>query len=119
MSLFDRWNTSLKTGDPQKVVENYAVRSILIATLSNEPRRTPEAKVAYFKRFLKRMPVGKVDFREIVISCNAAVDTGLYTFSFSDGEHVKARYTFTYKWDGRRWWITSHIASRSPEDEDA
>ena len=30
VSLFDRWNQSLQTGDPHKVVANYAERSIQI-----------------------------------------------------------------------------------------
>ncbi len=32
-SLFDRWNDSLQTGDPHKVVANYAVRSVLLPTV--------------------------------------------------------------------------------------
>ena len=39
-SLFDRWNASLSTGDPKKVVANYAARSILLPTVSNKPRLT-------------------------------------------------------------------------------
>jgi hypothetical protein len=39
-SLFDRWNTSLKSGDPDQVVKNYARNSILLATLANKPRLT-------------------------------------------------------------------------------
>ncbi len=37
-SLFDRWNNSLKTGDPDKVIANYAKNSMLLPTLSNKPR---------------------------------------------------------------------------------
>jgi len=43
-SLFDRWNTSLKSGDPNKVVKNYAKNSILLATLANKPRLTVAQK---------------------------------------------------------------------------
>lgn len=35
-SLFDRWNASLQTGDPQKVVANYATKSVLLPTLSRQ-----------------------------------------------------------------------------------
>jgi hypothetical protein len=48
-ALFDRWNQSLQTGDPQKVVANYAERSILLPTVSNKPRLTPAEKVDYFR----------------------------------------------------------------------
>src|SRR5690606_17476716 len=51
--LFDRWNRSLQTGDPKKVVANYADRSILLPTVSNQPRRTAAEKEDYFVHFLK------------------------------------------------------------------
>jgi uncharacterized protein (TIGR02246 family) len=116
-ALFDRWNDSLKTGDPQKVVDNYAPRSILLPTVSNKPRLTADEKLDYFKHFLEGKPVGTIDFREIMLECNAAIDAGLYTFKFGDGSVVKARYTFTYVWNGHKWLITSHHSSKMPEPE--
>jgi uncharacterized protein (TIGR02246 family) len=116
-ALFDRWNASLQTGDPDKVVANYAVRSILVPTVSNELRLTPEAKRAYFAAFLKKKPVGKIDTDWIEVDCNTAIDAGLYTFTFGDGSVLHARYTFTYRWDGKRWVITSHHSSAMPEPQ--
>jgi uncharacterized protein (TIGR02246 family) len=117
-ALFDRWNDSLKTGDPQKVVANYATRSVLLPTVSNKPRLTPEEKKDYFDHFLESKPVGKIDSRTIEIGCNTAVDSGLYTFTFGKtGAVVKARYTYTYKWDGTAWLITSHHSSAMPEKQ--
>jgi len=115
-ALFDRWNRSLQTGDPHKVVANYAERSVLLATVSNKPRLTPAEKEDYFQYFLKSKPMGKIDWRTIEIGCNTAVDAGLYTFTFgATGAQVKARYTYTYKWDGQQWLITSHHSSAMPE----
>lgn len=115
-ALFDRWNQSLQTGDPHQVVANYAERSVLLATVSNKPRLTPAEKEDYFKLFLQSKPVGKVDSRTIELGCNTAVDAGLYTFTFgATGTQVKARYTYTYKWDGKQWLITSHHSSAMPE----
>jgi uncharacterized protein (TIGR02246 family) len=116
-ALFDRWNASIQTGDPDKVVANYAPRSILLPTVSNEPRLTPEAKRAYFVPFLKKKPVGKIDSNWIEIDCNTAIDAGLYTFTFGDGTVLHARYTFTYRWDGKQWVITSHHSSAMPEPQ--
>jgi hypothetical protein len=73
-ALFDRWNASLQTGNPKKVVANYAEKSILLPTLSNKPRLTPEEKEDYFEHFLQKKPVGKIDFRDIEIDCNTAID---------------------------------------------
>ncbi|MFC5474246.1 DUF4440 domain-containing protein [Paraherbaspirillum soli] len=116
-SLFDRWNSSLQTGDPHKVVvTNYAAKSVLLPTLSNKPRVTPEEQEDYFHHFLENKPFGRIDSRTIKIDCTTAIDIGLYTFTFgTTGLPVKARYTFTYKWDGRQWLITTHHSSAMPE----
>ena len=114
-ALFDRWNSSLQTGDPKKVVANYAAKSILLPTVSNTPRLTAAQKLDYFEHFLQSKPFGTIDSRVIEIDCNSAVDAGLYTFKFGDGSVVKARFTYTYKWDGKQWLITSHHSSAMPE----
>jgi uncharacterized protein (TIGR02246 family) len=114
-ALFDRWNASLQTLDPKKVVANYAPKSVLLPTVSNKPRITAEEKEDYFTYFLKGKPVGSIDSRTIEIDCNTALDTGLYTFHFADGSVVNARFTYTYKWDGKDWLITSHHSSAMPE----
>ena len=93
--LFDRWNQSLQTGDPHKVVANYAERSILLPTVSNKPRLTPAEKEDYFHHFLENRPSGRIDLRSIEIGCNTAVDAGLYTFTFAKtGEEVSGRFSF-------------------------
>jgi len=67
---------------------------------------------------VENKPFGRIDSRTIEIDCNTAIDVGLYTFTFrKTGDQVKARYTFTYKWDGRQWLITSHHSSAMPEKD--
>ncbi|WP_415796393.1 DUF4440 domain-containing protein [Comamonas aquatilis] len=115
-ALFDRWNQSLQTGDVHKVVANYAPKSVLLPTISNTPRLDAAQKEDYFKLFLQSQPFGRIDSRTIQIGCNTAVDVGLYTFTFAKtGAVVKARYTYTYQWDGKQWLITSHHSSAMPE----
>lgn len=115
-ALFDRWNQSLQTGDPDKVVANYAERSILLPTVSNKPRLTVADKEDYFRHFLQDGPSGKIDFRQLELGCNFAVDSGLYTFTFArTGTTLHARYTYTYHWNGVQWLITSHHSSLMPE----
>jgi hypothetical protein len=98
------------------VVANYAEKSVLLPTVSNTPRLNPAQKEVYFKHFLESKPSGRIDSRTIEIGCNSAVDAGLYTFTFAKtGAVVKARYTYTYKWDGNKWLITSHHSSAMPE----
>lgn len=115
-SLFDRWNQSLQSGDPHKVVANYAERSILLPTVSNKPRLSPAEKEDYFHHFLENRPSGKIDLRTVELGCNTAVDAGLYTFTFArTGAVVSGRYSFTYRWNGSEWLITSHHSSAMPE----
>ena len=58
----------------------------------------------------------KVDLRTIELGCNTAVDAGLYTFTFAKtGAKVSGRYTYTYRWNGTEWLITSHHSSAMPE----
>ena len=115
-ALFDRWNDTLKSGDPKQVVANYAEESILLPTVSNTPRLTLAEKEDYFVHFLKSQPSGEIDLRQIQISGDLAVDSGLYTFTMgATGAVVKARYTFVYRWDGENWLIISHHSSCMPE----
>ncbi len=115
-ALFDRWNSSLMTGDAKQVVANYAERSILLPTISNKPRLTAAEKEDYFHHFQAQKPAGHIDSRFIDIGCNTATDAGLYTFTYeTTGKRVHARYTYTYHWNGSQWLITSHHSSAMPE----
>lgn len=114
--LFDRWNQSLRTGDPRRVVANYADGSVLLPTASNQPRKTEQEKLNYFETFLADRPSAMIDSRTIQLGCNTAVDAGLYTFNFArSGDTISGRYTYTYRWDGSEWLITSHHSSAMPE----
>jgi uncharacterized protein (TIGR02246 family) len=115
-ALFDRWNASLQTLDPHKIVANYAADSILLPTASNQPRLTVAEKEDYFEHIIGDRPSGKIDMSHIELGCNSAVDAGLYTFTFArTGVVAHGRYTFTYHWDGTQWLITSHHSSAMPE----
>jgi uncharacterized protein (TIGR02246 family) len=114
-ALFDRWNDSLKTLDPDKVVANYADDGVLLPTVSNQPRTTPAEIHDYFVKFLKSGPQGKIDSRIIKIGCNVAQDVGTYTFKFKDGKTVHARNTYVYEWKNGQWLIAHHHSSAMPE----
>jgi len=106
-ALFDRWNESLATHDPDKVTANYAADAVLLPTLSNRPRTDSAAMKEYFLHFVERNPRAVIDTRTIRIGCNTASDVGTYTFTLSGKtpdttETLKARYSFVYEWrDGR------------------
>lgn len=116
--LFDRWNASLQTGDPDKVVANYAPNAILLPTVSNKVRHNQAERREYFEQFLKLKPKGTINERNIHIYGDTAIDSGIYTFSLvKDGQptEVKARYTFVYHKQGDQWLIVEHHSSALPE----
>ncbi len=114
-ALFDRWNASLATGNPDRVTANYAPDAVLLPTVTNEPRATPADIRDYFVKFLKDQPQGTIDKRFIKIGCNVAQDVGTYTFRFGSGATVKARYTYVYEWSDGQWLIAHHHSSAMPE----
>lgn len=113
--LFDKWNDSLQTRDAKKVADNYLSDAVLLPTISNKVHLTEAERIDYFKHFLEKKPIGKIDSRTIRIGCNKAIDTGTYTFTFEDKSTISARYTFTYAWDGSEWKISTHHSSTMPE----
>lgn len=112
VSLFERWNASLATGDPDMVVANYARDGVLHPTLSPEMRTTHAEIRDYFEQFLHRKPRGEVTRRNIYCGPDVAVDSGLCTFDFADGSSVPVRYTFVYVHEDGQWLIMSHHSSR-------
>ena len=118
-ALFDRWNASLATLDPDKVVANYAPDAVLLPTVSNKPRTNHEEIRDYFVHFLEKKPQGHIDFRIIKIGCNSALDTGLYTFTLHDtkgkAQKVAARYSYVYEYLNGQWLIEHHHSSALPE----
>jgi len=98
---FDRWNAALQTGDPKQVAALYAPEGVLLPTVSNQVRTTPEEIEDYFTQFLQLKPNGKIDDANVrMLAPDTAINSGVYTFKLVvDGEPttVQARYSFTYK----------------------
>lgn len=113
--LFERWNTSLATGEPAQVAANYQHNAVLLPTVSNEMRTDTASIEAYFVDFLAKKPVGEINNRVIRTSCNQASDVGIYTFSFDDGHQVQARYSYIYDYEDGKWLIRHHHSSAMPE----
>ncbi|WP_338461138.1 SgcJ/EcaC family oxidoreductase [Synechococcus elongatus IITB7] len=119
-ALFDRWNQSLATLDPAAVARNYAPNAVLLATVANEPKTSPEAIQAYFVEFLKLRPQGQINQRTVKLGCNTAFDVGTYTFSLTGADDksqtVQARYTYIYeRQDDGKWLIVHHHSSKMPD----
>lgn len=116
LSLFDQWNSALKTGDPKQVTALYDDEAILLPTVSNQVRRDSGEIEDYFAHFLTKGPQGKIDQANVRLFADLAINSGVYTFSFSDGSSVQARFTFVYRWNGKAWNIIEHHSSKMPEE---
>ncbi|MEM0897061.1 MAG: SgcJ/EcaC family oxidoreductase [Verrucomicrobiota bacterium] len=114
-ALFDEWNNALQTGDPQKVASLYEPNGILLPTVSNKVRHNHEEIEDYFTHFLAKGPSGTINESNVRNFDDLAINSGVYTFSFSDGATVQARFTFVYRWNGERWLIVVHHSSQIPE----
>lgn len=119
--LFDQWNSSLQTGDPEKVAALYASDAVLLPTVSNKVRSNQTTIVDYFEHFLANKPVGKkIESHVNVLDGNSAIDAGVYEFTLTDPETgekraVKARYTYAYEKRDGEWLIVNHHSSTMPE----
>jgi uncharacterized protein (TIGR02246 family) len=119
--LFDQWNRTLQTGDPEKVADLYASDGVLLPTVSNKVRTDHAGIVDYFEHFLANKPVGtKIETHVNVLDSNSAIDTGVYEFALTDpktGEKstVEARYTYVYEKRNGEWLIVNHHSSKMPE----
>ena len=113
--LFETWNKALQTGNPKTVAELYEYNAILLPTVSNKVRHTHEEIEDYFVHFLAKEPVGKIDEENIRTFGDIAINSGVYTFTFKDGQSVTARFTYVYRWNGQDWKIVEHHSSQMPE----
>ena len=118
-ALFDAWNLSLASLDPDVVSQRYWSDAVLLPTVSNTPRTNTPMIRDYFVHFLEKRPRGRIDSRTIQLGCNVAIDMGTYTFSVMAPtgaiSEVAARYTFVYSYHDGAWKILHHHSSAMPE----
>lgn len=113
--LFTQWNDALATENSTQVAARYSQRAILLATVSDTPRTTPELIKDYFDSFLLKKPQGVILEGYIAIGANWALDAGIYEFTMNaDGSTVKARYSFVYEVEDGHWKILHHHSSVMP-----
>ena len=74
---FNRWNDALATLDPATVAARYAKRSILLPTVSDEPRTTKEGITDYFVNFLQKQPQGVIKEGMVRAWPGGATDAGV------------------------------------------
>jgi uncharacterized protein (TIGR02246 family) len=115
-ALFHKWNNALATLDSKKVASCFSKNAVLLPTVSDVPRSTPEAIQDYFDVFLLKKPQGVILESFVEVGDGWAKDCGIYEFTLgATGEKIKARYTFTYSIEEGEWKIVHQHSSAMPE----
>ena len=116
LMLFARWNAALASGDPDAVTALYAEDAVLLPTVSNQVRHNHEEIRDYFVNFLAKNPQGVINESNIrSLSSDVVINSGVYTFTFGNGDRVTARFTYLYRKVGGEWKIAEHHSSAMPE----
>jgi len=112
--IIDQWLTAVNLHDLEAVCGLYLPDAILLPTLSDTIRDTPEGIREYFIHFL-----GKDRLSATLENCyvqeyyDLKIDSGVYLFSWQEGlkeRLLRARFTFVIK-DNR---IAEHHSSLCP-----
>ena len=114
------WTEALGNGhDETAVTALYEEDATLLATLDPKPLETPAEIAGYFHKLTQNPELkATVQSEKIDLFGDAAVASGLYTFSYrKDGRLVErpARYTFVYRKTPHGWAIVRHHSSALPE----
>lgn len=117
---FDRFNAAWATQDPDAVTAMFTREPVLLATVANDSRTTPEGVRDYFVEFLKNRPVGRIETSTLEIDCMTASRVGTWTVTLTNAETgaqtpVHARYSFIYRWEDGDWKIDHLHSSMMPQ----
>jgi uncharacterized protein (TIGR02246 family) len=117
---FSKFNAAWASKDPEKVTALFTRDAVLLPTVSNTPRTTPEGINDYFVKFLQGSPVGTINTSTVKLGCNMASRLGTWTVTFTDAKtgaknDVKARYSFIYRLENGVWKIDHLHSSMMPE----
>jgi uncharacterized membrane protein YqiK len=119
-AALQEWTEAVGNGHDEKpVTALYDKDATLLATFDPKPLQTPAEIAGYFHKLTQNPELkATVQTEKIDLFGDAAVASGLYTFSYQkDGQQVglPARYTFVYRKTPHGWAIVRHHSSALPE----
>lgn len=114
-ALIERWTSSLRTGDPDAVLANFAEGAVLLPTFASAVITDRSERREYFTTLLARDPTCVVRERTIFATCNSATAAGRYDFHLGDGTVAHARFSFTFGRVDGDWKILTQHSSIQPE----
>jgi uncharacterized protein (TIGR02246 family) len=118
-----KWVATVESGNVDNVMKLYDDNAIMISTFVDAPMTSRADIVGYFKKALANPDI-KVEVTESHprVFGNMAVNTGLYTLSYTeDGEpvEIQSRFSFVYILRDGKWLIVDHHSSKVPGSDGA
>ncbi|GGJ68589.1 DUF4440 domain-containing protein [Deinococcus aquiradiocola] len=114
------WTQAINARQTANVVNLYSPNALLLPTVSSKIINSQEGRTEYFNGLLSRKNFMVQPQTQFVqpIAWNAAIVSGTYTFSYTDGEKtvsLPARFNFVFQKTGRTWTIINHHSSVLPQ----
>jgi uncharacterized protein (TIGR02246 family) len=114
--LHERWNTSLQTMHPDRVLRNYAHDASLIGLDASDVRDGFLGVRDYYVYFLQREPTATLGAHVVRSGCNRLTMQGVMSVLLrpkakQPHETVPVRVSVTYEFAGGHWLITQHHMS--------
>jgi len=118
-AAYGAWTRAVTSGHgPGPVVELYAQDAVLLPTLKTGPLQGRQGIREYFEHFTS-LPELAMSTQTLLVRevGGALVASGLYTFTYADGDGQKAvpaRFSFVFALHDGRWLIKDHHSSMAP-----
>ena len=118
-AAIEAWVAAFNAGDLDKILAAYTPDALVLGTLSPSLASKPDDLRSYFGAAVAaKSQVRIVDAYPVVLSDEAVVFTGFYTFSRPrDGQMVDipSRFTFVVERRGGIWKLVHHHSSLKPQ----
>jgi uncharacterized membrane protein YqiK len=119
-AALQEWTEALENGRGETAIAAlYDKDATVLATFDPKPLETPAEIATYFHKLTQNPELkATLQSEKIDLFGDAAVASGLYTFSFKKGGQqveLPARYTFVYRKTPHGWAIVRHHSSALPE----
>lgn len=118
---FEEWNNAMATGDPKVVADRYVPSAVMLPTISDKPRTTPQEILEFYQLFLWSRPRARALQSYVTVSTHYCKDVGVLEYALKDSQghiqqRIRERYSFLYVYDEAGGWkIAHHHSSVMPD----
>lgn len=120
-AITDEWCTTVTTKTPDDLLQMFCKKSILLGTVSQTIRDTPETIRQYFNYFMNIPGLDILDRTYHITKINPTtyVNNAYITWTYTGREPFVARMTFVYEYSRGHWCLFLLHSSVLPDRVDA